>query len=194
MGSQRALGCALFVMLIFLTFLAVTGMGRLSPSEFFGRIGRFFDDDPDELFEQGKQAYDDQNYNEAAKLFRQAAEEGHAKSQYYMGLLCEYGDGVTQSDEDAVNWYRQAADQGDPASQTNLGWMYSKGRGLAQSYEEAVNWYRKAADQGFAMAQNNLGIMYNSGQGVAKDPTSAVEWYKKSADQGYANQWSGNRS
>jgi TPR repeat protein len=97
-----------------------------------------------------------QDYAEAMKWYRKAAEQGNAK---------------------AVKWYRKAAEQGLPEAQFNLGLMYDKGQGVPQDYAEAVKWYRKAAEQGFAEAQTNLGIMYFTGLGVPKEYVLAQMWF-----------------
>ena len=98
-----------------------------------------------------------QNYTEAVKWFRQAAEQGNAKAQNFMGVCCYNGSGVTQDYNEALKWYRKAADKGSASAQYNLGICYYTGRGVTQDYNEALKWYRKAADKGSASAQYNLG-------------------------------------
>ena len=46
-----------------------------------------------------------QDYDEAAKWYRLAAEQGDANAQYILG--------VEQSNTEAAKWYRKAAEQGD---------------------------------------------------------------------------------
>ena len=104
-----------------------------------------------------------QDFKEAAKWFRLAAEQGYAE---------------------AVKWYRLAADQGVAQAQNNLGFMYKNGQGVPQDYAEAAKWYRLAADQGHASAQSTLGVMYSQGKGVPQDYAEAVKWYRLAADQG----------
>ena len=98
-----------------------------------------------------------QDYTEAVKWYRKAAEQGNADAQCNLGWMYSTGRGVTQSDEEAVKWYRKAAEQGDATAQNNLGLKYANGRGVTQSDEEAVKWYRKAAEQGNADAQCKIG-------------------------------------
>jgi hypothetical protein len=97
-----------------------------------------------------------QDYAEAVKWYRKAADQGNAKAQTNLGVLYADGSGVPRDYSEAVKWYRKAAAQGRPIAQNNLGSMYSNGRGVPQDYAEAARWYRKAADQGYATAQNNL--------------------------------------
>jgi len=128
-----------------------------------------------------------QDYAEAVKWFRKAADQGNAVAQSNLGVMYDNGQGVAQDYAEAVKWFRKAADQGNAKAQTNLGVMYDNGRGVPQDYAEAVKWYRKAADQGNAVAQTNLGVMYDNGRGVPQDYAEAVKWYRKAADQGDAS-------
>lgn len=53
-----------------------------------------------------------QDYEEAVKWYRKAAEQGHAYAQYSLGWCYEHGEGVEESMDDAFNWYNEAAIQG----------------------------------------------------------------------------------
>ena len=57
-----------------------------------------------------------QDYAEAMKWFRKAADQNHAKAQYNIGFMYEHGQGVPQNHHGAMTWYRKAADQGDRCS------------------------------------------------------------------------------
>ena len=128
-----------------------------------------------------------QDYAEAVKWYRKAAEQGLAEAQINLGYCYENGQGVPQDCTEAVKWYRKAAEHGLAEAQINLGVCYKYGRGVPQDCTEAVKWYRKAAEQGHANAQCNLGVCYDKGQGVPQDWTEAVKWYRKAAEQGHAD-------
>jgi len=51
-----------------------------------------------------------QNYAEAAKWFRKAADQGDTYAQYNLGSMYEKGRGVPQSYEKAYIWFTLAAD------------------------------------------------------------------------------------
>ena len=53
-----------------------------------------------------------QDYAEAVKWYRLAAEQGDADAQYNLGLMYDNGNGVPQDYKEAVKWYRLAAEQG----------------------------------------------------------------------------------
>jgi len=128
-----------------------------------------------------------QDYAEAVRWFRKAAEQGHAGAQSNLGVMYKNGQGVKRDHAEAVRWFRKAAEQGQAKAHYNLGVMYANGQGVKQDYAEAVRWLRKAAEQGDAHAQYNLGVMYENGQGVKRDHAEAVRWYRKAAEQGVVN-------
>lgn len=113
----------------------------------------------------------------------QAAEDGDATAQMYLGRMYQFGQGVPQNEHEAVGWYHKAAIQGDAQAKNQLGTMYQHGRGIEQNDHEAVSWYRESAEQGDAQAQSNLGYMYQHGRGVEKSYLEAVSWYRKAAEQ-----------
>ncbi len=55
----------------------------------------------------------EQSYAEAVKWYRLAAEQGHASAQYNLGTLCSKGNGVPQDNALAHMWYNIAAANGD---------------------------------------------------------------------------------
>lgn len=97
-----------------------------------------------------------QDFSQAARWYRLAAEHGHALAQCNLGVLYEEGIGVIQNDEEASRWYRLAAEQGNAGGQNNLGRLYEEGRGVPRDFREARIWYQKAAAQGNTQARGNL--------------------------------------
>ncbi len=123
------------------------------------------------------------DYEEAARWYRKAAEQGADNAQNNLSILYFSGLGVKQDYVETVKWAQKAADQNNPQAQFNLGTCYQDGLGIEKSAVEAVKWYRKAAEQGYSDAQLNLGKCYSSGRGVVKDEVEAVKWYRKAANQ-----------
>ncbi|MBR3410174.1 MAG: sel1 repeat family protein [Candidatus Methanomethylophilaceae archaeon] len=70
----------------------------------------------------------EQSYDEAARWFRAAAEQGNADAQYMFGLCYESGWGVDKSYDEAARWFRAAAEQGHACCQFKLGTCYESGR------------------------------------------------------------------
>ncbi len=141
---------------------------------------------PEAIYQKGKEFYDQQNYTEAVKLFRQAAEQGNAEAQYKLGMCYFMAFGVENDIYEAVKWYKKAAEQGHSQAQVELSICYENGDGVEENLTEAVKWCRKAAEQGNIDGQYNLGLYYSSGNGVKQSYTEAVKWYKKAAEQGNA--------
>ena len=140
----------------------------------------------EELFQRGWKHDGNKEYAKAVKWYCRAAEQGHAKAQYYLGVSYANGEGVLQNDAEAVKWFRRAAEQGHADAQNNLGLTYDNGRRIPQDYSEAVKWFRRAAEQGHADAQGNLGAAYANGYGVPQDNAEAAKWYCRAAEQGDA--------
>jgi TPR repeat protein len=118
-----------------------------------------------------------QDYAEAAKWLRRAADRGDAQAQHELGLMYIKGKGVPRDDAEAMQWFHKAADQGDPNAQYLLGLLYD----LRENYAEAVKWFRKAAEQGAPKSQHQLGLMYDSGHGVPQDYVQAHMWLNLAA-------------
>jgi len=127
-------------------------------------------------FRVGLNAYVEQNYATALRVWRPLAKQGNARAQRYLGWMYLGGEGVTQDYKKAVKWLQMSAEQGDRLAQVNLGAMYYSGHGVTQDFKKAVRWYRKSAEQGFSEAQINLGAMYYLGQGVLQDNVYAHMW------------------
>ena len=117
-----------------------------------------------------------QDYAEALKWYRLAANQGKAAAQLNLGVMYHEGEGVPRDYVQALKWYRLAAAQRDALAQYNLGAMSSKGEGVPRDYAEALKWFRLAAAQGHAKAQYNLGAMYGKGQGVPQNSVQALKW------------------
>jgi TPR repeat protein len=158
----------------------------------------------------------DQDYDEAVKYFRLAAERGFGAAQNTLGWAYNKGLGVPEDLVEAVKWYHKAADQGNTQAEINLAWLYAQGSygpnvvtnygpgvlvrsgGIAPDHELAETWMRKAVDLNTAAGQyylgnlieNEMAIYDQSGQesleGDDSRSVDAAEWLRKAAEQGYA--------
>jgi TPR repeat protein len=126
-----------------------------------------------------------QDHREAARLFRIAADQGHARAQHELACRYDEGEGVPQNHSEAARYYRLAADQGHADAQNNIAVCYARGEGVPQNDSEAARYYRLAADQGHAMAQCNTAIYLAKGEGVPQDLSEAARYYRLAADQGH---------
>ncbi|HBP87502.1 MAG TPA: sel1 repeat family protein [Nitrospiraceae bacterium] len=135
-------------------------------------------------YEEGEEAYLQEDFATALTEWRPLAEEGNAEAQNMLGYMYRYGQGVPQDFEQARQWYRRAADLGNARAQNNLGAMYRQGLGVPQDYQEAFRWFLRAAEQGNGGAQNHVGLMYYKGEGVQQDLVQAYMWAFLAAGQG----------
>lgn len=122
-----------------------------------------------------------QDYREAVRHYRRAAEQGHAGAQFALAEMYKNGDGVAKSLAEAARWYRRSADQGNRDAQLLLGVLYEGGEGVPRDVGEAAKWYRLSAEQGDARAQLLLGVLYQLGQGVQRSFVAAYALYTASA-------------
>ena len=80
-----------------------------------------------------------QDYNEAAKWYRKAADQGYAPAETALGTRL-----LNKNDEEAYKWYQKAAEQGDPIAKQALTLRNSPTiayiRGLPQGVRDIIAW------------------------------------------------------
>ena len=126
-----------------------------------------------------------QDYKEAAKWYRLAAEQRYLPAELHLAAMYNSGQGVPQNNKESLKWYRLAAEQGDVVAQRTLGEMYYKGLRVRQDFQEASKWFQIAAEQGDVTVQYELGVMYEKGQGVKRDYELAHMWLNLAAANGH---------
>lgn len=118
-------------------------------------------------YQRGLQAYQQQNYEKAYKLWQPLAEQGEAVAQYRLGSLYELGNGVERDLAIAREWYRWAAEQGLMDAEYALGNWYQQrwhsGIRHGQDFQSnevdrkhALYWYRRAAERGHEQASGAI--------------------------------------
>jgi uncharacterized protein len=138
-------------------------------------------------FDEGVEAYAQADYAKAMAEFKPLAEQGDARSQYFMGFLYRYGYGVKADPAEAGKWFRLAAEQGDSRSLYYLGKMYENGEGVERDPVAAHMWLSLSARQ----APNPRDAAYTredikklerkmSPEQIAKAKELAAQWKPKS--------------
>jgi TPR repeat protein len=123
-----------------------------------------------------------EDYVEAVKWYRMAAEQGHAGAQYRLGAMYSNGYGVPKDGVETVTWYRMAADRGDADAKKEIEhYPYNK-------FEKILN----DAARGNAEAQYELACIYSNGMGtrprdISPDIDEALKWFRSALDQGNEN-------
>lgn len=137
----------------------------------------------EELFFEGCNARDVEDYTKAFQLFLQAANKGHARAQAYVGFYYEHALGVEHNTIEALTWYLKSAELGDDCGMYELANIY-----INVLYEpaKALKWFLKAAELGNPAAQYKLGDIYFDGEGAEKNHEEAMRWYLKAAENGIA--------
>lgn len=119
-----------------------------------------------------------QNYGEALKWFRMAADQGYAPAQYSVGNIYFHGLGEPTDFAEGIRWWRLAAENGDPEAQDDLSYYLWLGeKGVPQNRTDSKKWLRRAAEQGYYHAQISLGGAFEVGQDVPQDFNEAYFWY-----------------
>ncbi len=132
-------------------------------------------------FEEGLDAIHGTDYEKALEKLMPLASQGHAAAQYNLGVMHEWGNGVTKDDVKALKWYRLSAEQSHRDAQNNLGAMYSKGEGVEQNFVEALKWFVIAADNGSEGGRKNIDIVEKrmTPKQVTQAKKLAREWLKQ---------------
>lgn len=144
-----------------------------------------------------------QNFTEAIKWFKKAANNGLCNSYGFLGACY-----ITQKNYvEAINWFKKAIDNGDccyadlgacylqlgkfteaipwlkkgiddkrPEYYVSLGQCYY----FLQNYTESIPWLKKAADKGITDSYFTLGLSFY----FLKNYTEAIIWFEKAANNG----------
>ncbi len=130
--------------------------------------------------EAGVLAFENEDFDAAAKAFSPLARAGNVKAMNYMGRVLEQ----QEKPAEALAWYLKAAQKGFAEAQSALGRLYDAGEGVARDEDLALAWYGKAAAQGDDEAQFALG---EHAEDDLNDKKRAQQWYEKAAAQGNAD-------
>ena len=122
-----------------------------------------------------------QNYTEAVKWYRLAADQGDADAQTNLGTMYYFGKAVPQDYGEAMKWYRLAAEQGVAGAQYNLGGMYANSLGVRQNNVQAYMWISLAAAQGHELAAKGVEFLEKemTPDQLAEAQRLAREWTAK---------------
>ena len=118
-----------------------------------------------------------QDYKEAVKWFRRAADQIDAAAPFYLGIMSAEGEGMPQNHAEAASWFRLAAERGNPEAQYNLGLAYATGIGVSPDNISAHMWLNLAAT-GFASSdtgRRNIAVHNRDAVAAAMKPAQVAE-------------------
>lgn len=107
----------------------------------------------DRIFKKGLAAYSRQDYQEAFRLYSEAADMGNIDAMYQVAGMYYEGKGVGQDYEAAAKLYRKLSDMGDAMSMYRLAILYEEGNGVPKDLDEALILYKKSVANGNPWAQ-----------------------------------------
>lgn len=93
----------------------------------------------------GQRAYAQTDFATAFERFREAALEGNANAQYYLGVMYADGQGTQTNFAEAARWYEKAAAQNQPDALYKLARLYAIGLGVNVDGKRAIELYARAA-------------------------------------------------
>jgi len=130
----------------------------------------------DELNEQSKKLIEQQKFEEAIPILKQAAELGNAEAQYNLGYCYRAGSGVEQNTEKGIEWFAKSAEQGFNDGLYQMMMAYGNGDGVEQDYKKGFEFGLKCAENGDGTCMWNVINCYYSGMGVEKNMGKMLEW------------------
>jgi TPR repeat protein len=138
--------------------------------------------------EDGRAAFDREDYPTAARLFAQAATSGEPRAEGMLGLMYVYGMGIQKDVKTGLQWLSKSIEHGNSGAANTVGEFYEDGKLVQQDWTTAQRYYLRAAEAGNSTAQKHLGDIYFYGRGaVSRDYGKAVEWYELAAKQSNAD-------
>ncbi|WP_052715990.1 tetratricopeptide repeat protein [Magnetospira sp. QH-2] len=133
------------------------------------------DDRIETLYRNGTQLYDEGKREEAFVLLLQAAENGHAKAQFNVAEMYQYGWGVSRDRCLATEWFDHSARGGFPPAQYEMGLIYLANRSVISDSITRLLWILEAARNRYPPAVEALenGDAYDDAFLSAKDAFTA---------------------
>lgn len=127
-----------------------------------------------------------QDYGEALRLYKLAADQGYALALTNLAALCKQGQGCARDETAAMKYYLKALELApdNPVFIYNVALMYFEGRGAPKNPRKALEMFKEAAWAGLPDAYGSLGYLYLMGEGVKADAAEALRWLKKGVELG----------
>jgi len=125
----------------------------------------------------------EKHYEKTIKWFGKAAEQGHAKAQYWLGMIY-MGSGASQDIEEGKRLCRSAAEAGFSRAQCTMGEWHEEGEYAYRDYREAAKWHLKAAGQGDKDSRTALVALYLFKEEVSQDIDEYVKEQRTAAEHG----------
>jgi hypothetical protein len=137
------------------------------------------------VLQNASKAFDDEQYEEAFRLYTHAAEQGVEMAQSNAAWILDRGLGVGEklvpNDAEryrlALHYYTLSAQQNNAGSLLKVADYSYYGLGTEVDYEEAAAYYMQASEMRNPQAYFNLGYMHQFGHGLPQDFHLAKRFY-----------------
>ena len=96
-------------------------------------------------YEAGIRYYESKRYVDAIQEFTVLAERGHGGSEFMIGVMFFYGNGVPKDPGIAAVWFYKSALKGHSPAQLAFGSVHIRGVGVEQSLTDAYMWLTLAS-------------------------------------------------
>ncbi|OHT11615.1 hypothetical protein TRFO_18875 [Tritrichomonas foetus] len=147
----------------------------------------------DETIEKADEAYDkgcylynlsQQHHEEAAELFKLAADAGNVNAMIAFADRLKKGDGVDCSLTESAKYYKLAADKGNAHAQCNYGYALLRGIGVEVDIDGAAKYFKMSAEGNDIHGIINYGSALRLGRGTPQNLQLAAKYLKLGADCG----------
>ncbi len=134
------------------------------------------------MTEKGNTHFDAGRYEDAVKMFREAAKYGYPAAVANLGKCYYDALGVAKNRALALRYFNMAAEKENVLAMHHLGEYFYNGELADKNDSTAYSYYIKAANKGYAQSQKMVGAFYENGIYVNKDDVEALKWYKLAAE------------
>jgi TPR repeat protein len=126
----------------------------------------------------------------AAKYYKLAADQNHAKAQFRYGLCLERGRGMEIDLIEAAHYYKLSADHNFVRAQRRYRSCLEKGKGVMADRVEALKYLKLSADQNSLEAQFKYAVCLTEGDRVNMDWIEAARYFRLAG--GSDREWQGD--
>ena len=141
------------------------------------------------LYEEGKRALEEKDYDSAYKFFQQSVDLGNIDAIYELSECYYCGQGVNADYDKAVDFIRRGLDKGCDNCLFLMGLVFHEGNGVDKDLDKAKFYYRKAIDscsdkKVIGGAQGNLANILWDESPLSEDKSEIVLLYESSMNNG----------
>jgi len=141
------------------------------------------------LYEDGKRALKEKDYDSAYKFFQQSVDLGNIDAIYELSLCYYRGQGVNEDNDKAIDILRQGLDKGCDNCLFLMGQALAEGEGVDKDLDKAKFYYRKAVDvcsdkKIIGWAQGNLANILWDEIHSESDKITVIDLFKESIKNG----------